>query len=81
MVEIHTMCHSNSMKAFEIGTAKSESGELSYGCINGIELFIGGTERFTLIMAQGNEEESTLFLSVNVHSNELTGVAVIHDIV
>ncbi len=68
------------MKTIEIGTAKSEQGKLNTGYIDGIELPTGGSERIPVIIAQGNEEGPTFFLSANVHGNELTGVAVIHEI-
>ncbi|MDF1538762.1 MAG: succinylglutamate desuccinylase/aspartoacylase family protein [Candidatus Thorarchaeota archaeon] len=69
------------MKTIEIGTAKSSPGAITYGHIEGIELPTGGFERIPVIIAQGNSDGPTIFLTANVHGNELTGVAVIHKLV
>ncbi|MHA2156257.1 MAG: succinylglutamate desuccinylase/aspartoacylase family protein [Candidatus Hodarchaeales archaeon] len=68
------------MKDIEIGSAKSESGKLTYGFIDGLELPTGTIEKIPVIIAQGLEDGPTFFLTANVHGFELTGVAVIHEL-
>ncbi|MHA2423713.1 MAG: succinylglutamate desuccinylase/aspartoacylase family protein [Candidatus Thorarchaeota archaeon] len=69
------------MKTIQIGTASSSPGEITYGYLDCIELPTGGFERIPIIIAQGKEEGPTLFITANVHGNELTGVAVIHNLI
>ncbi len=69
------------MKLIEIGSAKSKPGTISYGYIDGLELPTGGYERIPVIIAQGKTDGPTFFLTANVHGNELTGIAVIHEVV
>jgi predicted deacylase len=71
----------NLMKAIEIGTAKNKPGKLTYGFIESIELPTGITEQIPVMIAQGLEEGPTFFLTANIHGNELTGIAVIHELV
>jgi predicted deacylase len=69
------------MKEITIGSAKSEPGKLTYGSIDGIDHPTGIIERIPVMICQGKEEGPTFFLTANVHGNELTGIAVIHDLV
>ncbi|MHA1576865.1 MAG: succinylglutamate desuccinylase/aspartoacylase family protein [Candidatus Thorarchaeota archaeon] len=69
------------MKEILIGSVKSETGKITYGFIDGIDLPTGTVERIPVIIAQGTEEGPTMFLTANIHGNELTGIAVIHDVV
>jgi len=68
------------MKKIIVGTAKSEPGKITYGHINAMDLPTGIVDRIPVIIAQGKEDGPTFFLSANVHGNELTGVAVIHEV-
>ncbi len=68
------------MKDIIIGSAKSEPGKLTYGSIDGIELPTGIIEKIPVIIAQGVKEGPTFFLTANVHGYELTGIAVIHEL-
>jgi len=68
------------MKHIKIGSAESESGKLTYGFIDGLELPTGTIEKIPVIIAQGLEDGPTLFLTANVHGFELTGVAVIYEL-
>jgi hypothetical protein len=68
------------VKKIRIGTAKSVPGRLTYGFFDGIELPTGTADRLAVMIAQGTRDGPTFFLTANVHGNELTGVAVIHDV-
>ena len=69
------------MKDIQIGSAKSKPGKLTFGFIDGIELPTGTIEKIPVMIAQGTEDGPTFFLTANVHGNELTGIAVIHEVV
>ena len=69
------------MKEITIGSAVSKPGKLTYGFIDSFELPTGIIERIPVMIAQGTEDGPTFFLTANVHGFELTGVAVIHDLV
>ncbi|MHA2202907.1 MAG: succinylglutamate desuccinylase/aspartoacylase family protein [Candidatus Hodarchaeales archaeon] len=69
------------MKEIKIGNAKSEPGKLTYGFIESIDHPTGIVEQIPVMIAQGSETGPTFFLTANVHGNELTGIAVIHQLV
>ncbi|MFX0052185.1 MAG: succinylglutamate desuccinylase/aspartoacylase family protein [Candidatus Hodarchaeota archaeon] len=69
------------MKTIEIGSAKSEPGKVTYGFINTLTLPTGIVERIPVLIAQGMNEGPTFFLTANIHGQELTGIAVIHELV
>ena len=69
------------LKSIKIGTAKSAPGKLTFGFFDGIDLPTGTADRLPVMIAQGTRDGPTFFLTANVHGNELTGVAVIHDVV
>ena len=69
------------LKSIIIGTAKSEPGTLTYGFIDVMSLPTGMSDKIPIMIAQGKEDGPTFFISANIHGNELTGVAVIHDLV
>ncbi len=71
----------NSMKKIRIGSAKSETGKIKYGFIDAMTLPTGTIDRIPVVIAQGNNEGPTFFITANVHGNELTGVAVLHELV
>jgi predicted deacylase len=68
------------LKNILIGTAKSEPGKVTCGFLDGLELPTGTVDRIPVIIAQGTKDGPTFFLSANIHGNELTGIAVIHDV-
>ena len=67
------------MKEITVGSAKSTPGQLTYGFIDVLDYPTGGEEKIPVMIAQGESDGPTFFLSANVHGNELTGVAVIHE--
>ena len=68
------------MKSVKVGSTKSAPGEIRYGYIKTLDFPIGLTDRIPVIIAQGTEPGPTFFITANVHGNELTGIAVIHDL-
>jgi predicted deacylase len=68
------------MKTITVGTAKSEPGKLTYGHIDAMDLPTGIVDKIPVIIAQGTEEGPTFFLTANIHGNELTGIAIIHEV-
>ena len=69
------------MKTIEIGTAKSKPGKLTYGFVDALELPTGTSDKLAVMIAQGKEDGPTFFITANIHGNELTGIAVVHDVV
>jgi len=69
------------MKVIELGSAKSEPGKLTYGFIDSMDLPTGTTEKIPVLICQGKEAGPTFFLTANIHGPELTGIAVIHELV
>ena len=63
------------MKEIAVGSAKSTPGQLTYGFIDVLDYPTGGGEKIPVMIAQGEADGPTFFLSANVHGNELTGVA------
>ena len=62
-----------------IGTAEATAGELVYGWFEVAELPTGGVERLPVMIAQGQLPGPVFWLTGNIHGNELTGMAAIHD--
>lgn len=64
----------------EIGSAAAGPGERATGYIEVTGFPTGGAERLPVIVAQGDHEGPTLWITGGVHGNELTGVAVAQDV-
>lgn len=69
------------MKSIRIGNAKNVPGKIEYGFIDAMDLPTGIKDKIPVVIAQGEHEGPTFFLSANIHGNELTGVAVLHELV
>jgi predicted deacylase len=67
------------MKSITVGSAKSKPGKITYGFIDALPQPTGTVDRIPVIIAQGKEDGPTFFMTANVHGNELTGVAIIHE--
>jgi predicted deacylase len=61
-----------------IGTAESRSGGLSKGYVDLVSFPTGGTEKAPVMVAQGEEDGPTLWLTANLHGNEVAGIPVVH---
>lgn len=69
------------MSSLEIGTARSQSGEIVYGTFEAVPLPTGGVDVFPVIIAQGKAGKGpVLWLTGNIHGAEYDGVAVIHQL-
>ncbi len=64
--------------ALRVGTCNAVPGELSYGSFDGPALPTGGTDSLPVIIAQGDEDGPVLWLTANIHGNEVSGIPVIH---
>lgn len=64
--------------ALEIGTARAQPGQISYGSFEAVGLPTGGSDSFPVIIAQGTEAGPVLWLTASIHGAEYTGISVIH---
>ena len=78
---VRCLCKVQDLKSIIIGTTKSKPGKLTTGFIEAMELPTGTSDKIPVMIAQGKEDGPTFFLTANIHGNELTGVAVVHDVV
>lgn len=69
------------IKTVRVGTAESQPGQLTYGWFDLAEMPTGHMERVPVIIAQGRVSGPTFWFTANIHGDELTGMAAIHDIV
>ncbi|WP_430503945.1 succinylglutamate desuccinylase/aspartoacylase family protein [Haloparvum sp. PAK95] len=63
----------------QLGTADAAPGELARGWLSVTGLPTGGAERLPAVIANGEEDGPTLWLTGGVHGDEATGVAVAQD--
>ena len=68
-------------RPLSLGTATAAAGEIAYGWYTLAELATGHVERLPVVIARGREPGPTLWLTANIHGDELTGLAVVHDVV
>ena len=61
-----------------VGNCVGLPGRLSYGTFDGPQLPTGGTDSLAVIIAQGTDEGPTLWLTANIHGNEVAGISAIH---
>ena len=64
----------------EIGSATAAAGERSTGYLDVTGLPTGGTERLPVVIARGETDGPTLWVTGGVHGNEMTGVAASQDV-
>ncbi|ADQ66519.1 deacylase [Halogeometricum borinquense DSM 11551] len=62
-----------------IGSVESEPGAVESGWFEVTDLPTGGTERLPVVVAEGESDGPTLWLTGGVHGDEATGVAVAQD--
>jgi predicted deacylase len=65
----------------EIGTASAEPGTLARGWLEVADLPTGGTERLPVVIAAGDADGPTLWVTASVHGDEVTPLAVAQDLV
>lgn len=68
-------------RPLSLGTASAAAGEIAYGWYTLADLPTGHVERLPVILARGRAPGPTLWLTANIHGDELTGMAVVHDVV
>jgi len=61
-----------------IGDCVASSGKLTYGTFEGVALPTGGNDRLAVVIAQGKRDGPTLWVTANIHGNELAGINVLH---
>lgn len=64
----------------EVGTATATPGELATGYLEVTALPTGGVERLPVVIAEGEAEGPTLWVTASIHGNELNGLAVAQDV-
>ncbi|MFC7082437.1 succinylglutamate desuccinylase/aspartoacylase family protein [Halorussus caseinilyticus] len=64
----------------QLGTAESVPGELATGWFDATELPTGTPERLPVVVAEGEEDGPTLWITAAIHGNEVTGMAVAQDV-
>lgn len=68
-------------RPLSLGTASAAAGEIAYGWYTVADLPTGHLERLPVVIARGREPGPTLWLTANIHGDEVTGTAVVHDVV
>ena len=71
----------NSQSPLRVGDVEARAGEIRYGTLAGLDLPSGLQERLPVIVAAGRRPGPTLWLTANIHGNELTGIGVVHEVV
>ncbi|MFC4447703.1 succinylglutamate desuccinylase/aspartoacylase family protein [Halorussus aquaticus] len=64
----------------QLGTAESDPGELVTGWLDVTDLPTGTPERLPVLVAEGEEDGPTLWITAAIHGNEVTGLAVAQDV-
>ncbi len=64
----------------QIGTAESEPGELVTGWLDVTDLPTGTPERLPVLIAEGEEDGPTLWITASIHGNEVTALATAQDV-
>lgn len=64
----------------QVGTASADPGEIGQGWLDVTDLPTGGAERLPVIVARGEEDGPTLWITAGVHGDEVTGVAAAQDV-
>ncbi|MFB6155069.1 MAG: succinylglutamate desuccinylase/aspartoacylase family protein [Haloferacaceae archaeon] len=65
----------------KLGTATADPGTVSYGWFHVTRLPTGGDERLPVVVAEGERDGPTLWITAGIHGNEATGVAAAQDVV
>ncbi|MFC7234098.1 succinylglutamate desuccinylase/aspartoacylase family protein [Halosegnis marinus] len=64
----------------ELGTATTTPGERATGWLPVTEMPTGGTERLPVVLVDGAADGPTVWVTANVHGNEVVGLAVAQDL-
>ncbi|MCO8243345.1 MULTISPECIES: succinylglutamate desuccinylase/aspartoacylase family protein [unclassified Haladaptatus] len=64
----------------QVGTAESKPGELVTGWLDVTDLPTGTPERLPVLIAEGEEDGPTLWITASIHGNEVTALATAQDV-
>jgi len=64
----------------DLGTATAAPGELARGYLDVTDLPTGTPERLPVILAEGEDEGPTLWVTAAIHGDEVTGMAAAQDV-
>ena len=64
----------------QIGTATAKPGQLTTGYLDVTDLPTGTPERLPVLVASGDEDGPTVWITAGIHGNEVTGMAVAQDV-
>jgi len=64
--------------ALTVGTCVAVPGTTSYGMFEGVPLPTGGIEQLPVVIVSGTREGPTLWLTANIHGDEVAGIPVLH---
>ncbi|WP_435154916.1 succinylglutamate desuccinylase/aspartoacylase family protein [Haladaptatus sp. DFWS20] len=64
----------------KLGTAESSPGELVTGWLDVTDLPTGTPERLPVLIAEGEEDGPTLWITASIHGNEVTALATAQDV-
>ena len=64
--------------ALTVGTCVSTPGKNSYGTFEGVPLPSGGFEQLPVVIVSGTREGPTLWLTANIHGDEVAGIPALH---
>jgi predicted deacylase len=64
----------------DVGTASADPDELATGYLRVTDLPTGGAERLPVVVAEGEEEGPTLWVTASIHGDEINGLAVAQDV-
>jgi predicted deacylase len=65
-------------KALTVGTCVATPGTTSYGTFEGVPLPSGGFEQLPVVIVSGKRDGPTLWLTANIHGDEVAGIPVLH---
>ena len=65
-------------KALTVGTCVATPGSTSYGTFEGVPLPSGGFEQLPVVIVSGKRDGPTLWLTANIHGDEVAGIPVLH---
>jgi predicted deacylase len=64
--------------ALTVGTCVAKRGSVSYGTFEGVPLPSGGFDQLPVVIVAGAREGPTLWLTANIHGDEVAGIPVLH---
>ncbi|MDQ6780259.1 MAG: succinylglutamate desuccinylase/aspartoacylase family protein, partial [Candidatus Eremiobacteraeota bacterium] len=64
--------------ALTVGSCNALPGQLTYGSFQGPDLPTGGADSLAVVVAQGEREGPVLWLTANIHGDEVAGIVVLH---